>query len=91
MNHFSKFLVGLTLLSTLVHAQQKKSLDSLSPQVKQLEEVVVSDSRFPLKRSQSGKPIIKIDSKTIANFQGLGLSALLKGYAGVEIIGSQTL
>ena len=90
MNHFSKFLVGLTLLSTLVHAQQKKSLDSLSPPVKQLEEVVVSDSRFPLKRSQSGKPIIKIDSKTIANFQGIGLSALLKGYAGVEIIGSQT-
>ncbi|MDG1911666.1 MAG: TonB-dependent receptor [Flavobacteriaceae bacterium] len=90
MNYFSKFLMGLTLLSTPVLAQQNKSLDSLVAPVKQLEEVVVSDSRFPFKRSQSGKPIIKIDSKTISSFQGLGLSALLKGYAGVEIIGSQT-
>ena len=90
MNYFLKSLIFLTIVSTSLYGQQNRPLDSLSTSLKQLEEVVVSDSRFPLKRSQSGKPVIKIDSETISNFQGLGLSALLKGYAGIEIIGSQT-
>ena len=90
MNYFLKPLIFLTIVNTSLYGQQNSPLDSLSTSLKQLEEVVVSDSRFPLKRSQSGKPVIKIDSETISNFQGLGLSALLKGYAGIEIIGSQT-
>lgn len=64
--------------------------DSLSQNTTALEEVVVSDSRFPLKRSQSGKPIIKIESEELSKFQGLGLSELLRQYAGIEIIGSQS-
>jgi vitamin B12 transporter len=89
MNQFLSFIC-FTLVSIPLFGQQNNVLDTLTTNTKQLDEVVVSDSRFPLKRSQSGKPIIKIDSKTISNFQGLGISALLKGYAGVEIIGSQT-
>lgn len=58
--------------------------------IKKLDEVVVIDSRFPFKKSQSGKPTIKIDSKTIEKFQGLGLSSLLKQFSGIEILGSQT-
>ena len=34
--------------------------------------------------------MIKINSETLQNFQGLGLSAVLKQYAGIEILGSQT-
>ena len=70
MNYFLKSLIFLTIVSTSLYGQQNRPLDSLSTSLKQLEEVVVSDSRFPLKRSQSGKPVIKIDSETISNFQG---------------------
>jgi len=75
----------------VVYAQQTQATDSLesTSEIKVLEEVIVTDSRVPLKRSQSGKPVIKIKEKEIAQFQGLGLSALLKQYAGIEIIGSQ--
>ena len=82
----------LPLLSVAIFGQHNRVVDSLSQNTpaKKLEEVVVSDSRFPFKRSQSGKPIIKINSKTISNFQGLGLSSLLKRYAGIEILGAHT-
>ncbi len=55
----------LPLLSVAIFGQHNRVVDSLSQNTpaKKLEEVVVSDSRFPFKRSQSGKPIIKINSK----------------------------
>ncbi|MFQ3341287.1 MAG: vitamin B12 transporter [Flavobacteriaceae bacterium] len=89
---FTKSLWYLPFLSIALFGQQNIALDSIfqDTPTKQLEEVVVSDSRFDLKRSQSGKPIIKIDSETISNFQGLGLSSILKRYAGVEILGTQS-
>ena len=83
----------MPLVVQLLFAQQGTRVqDSLQGGVdtKQLEEVVVIDTRFPTKRSQSGKPVIKINSETLQNFQGLGLSAVLKQYAGIEILGSQT-
>ena len=83
----------MPLAVQLLFAQQVSRVqDSLQSSIDttQLEEVVVIDSRFPVKRSQSGKPVIKINSETLQNFQGLGLSAVLKQYAGIEILGSQT-
>ena len=71
----------MPLVVQLLFAQQGTRVqDSLqgSVETKQLEEVVVIDTRFPTKRSQSGKPVIKINSETLQNFQGLGLSAVLK-------------
>ena len=52
-----------------------------------LEEVVVSDSRFALKRSQSGKMVVKISSKEIEKFSGLGLGALLSSHLGIDVLG----
>ena len=52
-----------------------------------LEEVVVSDSRFALKRSQSGKTVVKISSKEIEKFSGLGLGALLSSHLGIDVLG----
>lgn len=82
----------LPLFTFALYAQQNRIQDSIQGTIdtKKLDEVVVIDSRFPLKRSQSGKPVIKITSKTIERFQGLGLSSLLKQYAGIEVLGSQT-
>ena len=53
---------------------QEKDTDSITLKTTALEEVVISDSRFPLKRSQSGKPIVKINADEISKFQGLGIS-----------------
>ena len=80
------------LLSLGLFAQQNFVVDSISQLTltKKLDEVVVVDSRFPIKKSQSGKQIIKINSETLSGFQGLGLSAILKRYVGIEILGSQT-
>lgn len=69
---------------------QQKDTDSLTLKTTALEEVVLSDSRFPLKRSQSGKPIVKINADEILKFQGLGIGELVRQYAGIEIIGSQS-
>ena len=80
------------LLSLGLFAQQNFVVDSISQLTltKKLDEVVVVDSRFPIKKSQSGKQIIKINSETLSSFQGLGLSAILKRYVGIEILGSQS-
>ena len=48
---------------------------------------MITDSRFALKRSQSGKTVIKIDSEQIQRFSGLGLSTLLSTHLGIDVIG----
>ena len=92
MNPFFKLWWYIPLITCALTAQQNLIKDSLdiSNQINDLDEIVLIDSRFPLKRSESGKTIIKITQATIDNFQGLGLSSLLKQYAGIEILGSQT-
>ncbi len=55
-----------------------------------LDEVVLTDSRFPIKRTQSGKTVIKIGPKEINSFLGRDLSELLSSYVGINIIGSNS-
>ena len=66
---------------------QDKKLDSLNISTNYLDEVVVIDSRFELKRSQSGKSVIKIKSDEIQLFSGLGLGVLLSSRLGIDVIG----
>ncbi|MBU2525263.1 MAG: TonB-dependent receptor [Bacteroidetes bacterium] len=66
-----------------VYAQQVDSL-----QVQKLEEVTVSDSRFPLKRSQSGKIIFRTDAEALKKMPGQNIAAVLDRVAGIEINGS---
>ena len=66
---------------------QDKKLDSLNISTNYLDEVVVIDSRFELKRSQSGKSVIKIKSDEIQRFSGLGLGVLLSSRMGIDVIG----
>ncbi len=93
---FNKNLYGFLLLSSVMWSQQENttlsSQDSLQitrPSI-QLEEVVLVDSRFPLKSSKSGKPIIKINRKEIEQFQGEELSTLIRNYSGINVLGSRT-
>jgi vitamin B12 transporter len=62
-----------------------------STKVQQLEEVVISDSRFELKRENSGKTVIKISKQEIENNQGRTISELINTKSGIEINGSRSV
>jgi len=59
-------------------------------QNQQLNEVVVSDSRFPLKRSQSGKTVIKLTSSELQKHIGKSLAEVINQLSGIEINGSRS-
>lgn len=62
-----------------------------STKLEQLDEVVISDSRFKLKRENSGKTVIKISQKEIENNQGRTISELINTKSGIEINGSRSV
>ncbi|MEA1786907.1 TonB-dependent receptor [Arenibacter sp. GZD96] len=74
------------LVCTLGIAQQTQK-DSLPLQ--QLDEVVVSDSRFHIKRENSGKVIIKIDEAELQRHQGKSVAEIINTKGGFEIAGSR--
>ncbi|MEC9134614.1 MAG: TonB-dependent receptor [Bacteroidota bacterium] len=76
-----------TLLPFCTIFAQNQTIDSIAVSTKYLDEVVVTDSRFPLKRSQSGKTVIKIKQEEIQQFSGLGLGILLSTHLGIDVIG----
>lgn len=80
---FGVLSIGISLCG---FAQQQPD----STKVEQLNEVVVTDSRFQLKRENSGKTVIKISSKEIENNQGRNLSELINTKSGIEINGSRS-
>ncbi|UQD57718.1 TonB-dependent receptor [Flavobacterium sp. K5-23] len=63
-------------------AQEQKS--------NQLDEVVISDSKFALSKEKSGKVIVKITAEDLKKKQGQSLAAVLSTVAGVEINGNQS-
>lgn len=73
-------------MSLIGFAQQQ--IDSTT--VQQLEEVVISDSRFALKRENSGKTVIKISKKELENNYGRSVSELINTKSGIEINGSRS-
>ena len=75
------FFIGFT--GCLV-AQNNKS-----DAVQQLDEVVISDSKFELSREKSGKIISVISARDIANNPGQSIATLLNTVAGIEINGHQ--
>ncbi|MCG8206254.1 TonB-dependent receptor plug domain-containing protein [Tenacibaculum finnmarkense] len=64
-----------------VNAQQKEKTIKL-------EEVVITDSKFELKRENSGKVVHQITAETIQNNQGKNLVDLINTVAGIEINGN---
>jgi len=55
-----------------------------------LDKVVVTDSRFELKRENSGKTVIKITPQEIQNNQDRTISELINTKSGIEINGSRS-
>ncbi|ARV08864.1 TonB-dependent receptor [Winogradskyella sp. PC-19] len=62
-----------------------------STKVEKLEEVVVTDTRFAIKRENSGKTVIKISRKEIENNQGRTLAQLINSKSGFEINGTRSV
>ena len=62
-----------------------------STKVEQLDEVVITDSRFNLKRENSGKTVIKISNNEIENNKGRSISELINTKSGIEINGSRSV
>ncbi|MFC2128129.1 TonB-dependent receptor plug domain-containing protein, partial [Bacteroidota bacterium] len=55
-----------------------------------LEEVVVTDSRFEIKRENSGKVVQKITPAQIEAYQGRNVVDLINSISGIEISGSRS-
>jgi vitamin B12 transporter len=81
-NVFGVLFSGLSIMG---FAQQQ--IDSTK--VQQLDEVVITDSRFELKRENSGKTVIKISQQEIERNQGRTVSELINTKSGIEINGSR--
>jgi len=58
-----------------------------STKVEQLDEVVITDSKFQLKRENSGKVITKITSKDLEKLQGQSVAEIIGRTVGVEVNG----
>lgn len=74
------------LITNCVFAQQKDSIASKN----ELDEVVISDSKFALAKEKSGKVIAKITAEDLKMKQGQSVATILNQVAGVEINGSQS-
>ncbi|MCM5662862.1 TonB-dependent receptor plug domain-containing protein [Galbibacter mesophilus] len=78
-------LCALGILCSIANAQEKKQ-----EEVEQLEEVVVSDSRFELKRENSGKTVITISQEELQRNQGRSVAEVINTKSGIEINGSRS-
>ena len=73
-------------ISLVGFAQQKND----TVQVQQLDEIVVTDSKFKLKRENSGKVITKITQEELQQLQGKSIANILNATAGIEINGTKS-
>ncbi len=74
-------------------AQQKDSVAYVRDkpfEVQNLNEVVVSDSRFQLKRENSGKTVIQIGSKELEANRGRSVAELINTKSGIEVNGTRS-
>ena len=83
-NHL--WLLAVLLAGKGLSAQNSKQ-DSIK--VQQLDEVVVTDSKFELKRENSGKTVIKITAEELQRNQGRTVAEIINTKSGIEINGSR--
>lgn len=84
-NYFLWPTVTVLLCANVRAQKQQDSINTL-----QLDEVVVSDSRFQLKRENSGKTVIKIDQKELEQNQGRSVAEIINTKSGIEINGTRS-
>ncbi len=87
MNNKIVRISALFVLITSCALAQKK--DTIVSRI-ELDEVVISDSKFALPKEKSGKVITKITSEDLKMKEGQSVATILNSVAGVEINGSQS-
>ncbi len=75
-------MLAAIVACTNVVAQEKEA------DIQHLDEVVVSDSRFELKRENSGKTVVKITAEEIKRSQGKTVAEIINSKSGFAIAGS---
>ena len=83
--NFIRFSACIALATTCGYAQVNDSV-----KVKQLDEVVFSDTKFSQSKEKSGKVITKITADELQKKSGQSLASILNSVTGVEINGSQS-
>jgi vitamin B12 transporter len=78
---------GALLCIGMISQAQETERDTLKMEV--LDEVVVSDTRFPIRRENSGKTVIRIGPEELTRNQGRSLPELINTKSGIEISGSR--
>lgn len=73
------------LVTSCAFAQQKDSIASRN----ELDEVVISDSKFALAKEKSGKVITKITAEDLKKKSGQNIASILSTVVGLEINGNQ--
>lgn len=74
------------LMTSCAFAQQKETVSPLN----ELNEVVISDSKFALEKEKSAKVIVKITAEDLSKKAGQSLATVLSSVAGMEINGNQS-
>lgn len=82
---FIKWSMCVLLLTSISYAQEQDSL-----KINQLNEVVVSDTKFAQSKEKSGKIIEKITAEDLAKKPGQSVATVLSSVAGVEINGNHS-
>lgn len=83
--NFIRFSAFMALVTTCGYAQEQDST-----KVNQLQEVVISDTKFAQSKEKSGKVITKISAAELQKKSGQSLATILSSVAGVEINGNQS-
>jgi vitamin B12 transporter len=81
-----KNVLGMLLFCISSYGLAQQQIDSVK--VEQLDEVVVTDSRFAIKKENSGKTIIKINAKELEQRQGQTIAQIINTKSGITINGS---
>jgi len=85
MNTKTKFLCVVTAFAlSYGFAQQEQQ------PIEALEEVVITDSKFKLKRENSGKVITKITKEELVRLQGKSVAEIVNTVSGIEINGARS-
>jgi len=90
INEMNKLYYALlAMFLSCVNVLAQEVIDSTK--VELLNEVVVTDSRFALKRENSGKMVIKIDSLELVRSHGKSVAEIINSKSGIAINGSRSI
>ena len=84
-------LCTFCFINNLKAQDLKDKIDSLNTKTFYLNEITLIESQIPIKRRESGRSVIKIDSIDLKKFRGRSISELLSTKAGIITLGNASI